>query len=99
MPSKRERLKKLFQGATAEPCNQLDISKDHKFVCDLDHGNPNSILFFCGEAPGKEEDEKGIPFVGKAGKFFNKHLERIGLARENVWTSNILKYRPTDTNY
>ena len=99
MPSKRERLKKLFQGATAEPCNLLDISKDHKFVCDLDHGNPNSILFFCGEAPGKEEDEKGIPFVGKAGKFFNKHLERIGLARENVWTSNILKYRPTDTNY
>jgi uracil-DNA glycosylase len=57
-------------------------------------GNPESEIVFIGEAPGKNEDEKGIPFVGAAGKFLNEMLEMISLKREDVYITNIVKYRP-----
>lgn len=57
-------------------------------------GNPNSDIVFIGEAPGKNEDLKGIPFVGAAGKFLNEMLEMIGLDREDIYITNIVKYRP-----
>ena len=49
---------------------------------------------FIGEAPGKNEDLQGEPFVGAAGKLLNQMLERIGLAREDIYIANILKCRP-----
>ena len=57
-------------------------------------GNPEAELVFIGEAPGKNEDLQGKPFVGAAGKFLNEMLEMIGLSREDVYITNIVKYRP-----
>src|SRR5476651_891270 len=57
-------------------------------------GNPDAEIVFIGEAPGKNEDEQGKPFVGAAGKFLNEMLEMIGLKREDVYITNIVKYRP-----
>jgi uracil-DNA glycosylase family 4 len=57
-------------------------------------GDPDAEIVFIGEAPGKNEDLQGKPFVGAAGKFLNEMLEMIGLAREDVYITNIVKYRP-----
>src|SRR3989344_4103498 len=57
-------------------------------------GNPDSDIVFIGEAPGQKEDEQGLPFVGAAGKFLNEMLEMLGLKRESVYITNIVKYRP-----
>lgn len=57
-------------------------------------GNPNAELVFIGEAPGKNEDLQGIPFVGAAGRFLNEMLAGIGLQREDIYITNIVKYRP-----
>lgn len=57
-------------------------------------GNPDAEILFIGEAPGKNEDIQGKPFVGAAGKFLNEMLAGIGLVREDVYITNIVKYRP-----
>jgi len=57
-------------------------------------GSPNAKLFFVGEAPGAKEDETGRPFVGRSGKLLTTMIEEIGLAREDVFISSILKCRP-----
>ncbi len=57
-------------------------------------GNPNADIVFIGEAPGKNEDEQGLPFVGAAGKFLNEMLAAAGLDRSDVFITNIVKYRP-----
>ena len=59
-------------------------------------GNPNADIVFIGEAPGKKEDEQGVPFVGAAGKFLDKMLVQAGLDRGDVYITNIVKYRPPD---
>lgn len=58
------------------------------------NGNPESELVFIGEAPGKNEDILGKPFVGRAGNFLNEMLLEIGKTREEVYITNIVKYRP-----
>lgn len=60
----------------------------------LGEGNPQAEIMFIGEAPGQKEDELGRPFVGAAGQFLNELLESIGLRREDVYISNVVKYRP-----
>lgn len=57
-------------------------------------GNLDAEIVFIGEAPGKNEDEQGIPFVGAAGKFLNEMLAQAGLVRSDVYITNIVKYRP-----
>lgn len=57
-------------------------------------GNPNAEIVFIGEAPGKNEDLKGEPFVGAAGKFLDEMLATISLRREDIYITNIVKYRP-----
>ena len=59
-------------------------------------GNPDSQIVFIGEAPGKKEDATGKPFVGAAGKFLAEMLASIGMKREDVYITNIVKYRPPD---
>lgn len=59
-------------------------------------GNIDTDIVFIGEAPGKNEDLQGIPFVGAAGKFLNEMLEMIDLKREDIYITNIVKYRPPD---
>jgi len=57
-------------------------------------GDADANIVFIGEAPGKNEDEQGIPFIGAAGKFLNEMLASIKLSRETVYITNIVKYRP-----
>ena len=57
-------------------------------------GNPDADIVLIGEAPGKNEDEQGVPFVGAAGKFLNEMLASAGMNREDVYITNIVKYRP-----
>lgn len=57
-------------------------------------GSPNADIVFIGEAPGKNEDVQGKPFVGASGKFLSEMLETVGLKREDVYITNIVKYRP-----
>jgi len=57
-------------------------------------GPADAQVVFIGEAPGKNEDQQGKPFVGAAGKFLNEMLETIGLTRQDVYITNIVKYRP-----
>jgi len=60
----------------------------------LGEGNPNTDIVFIGEAPGAREDQLGRPFVGPAGKFLDELLGSIGFKREDVYITNIVKYRP-----
>ncbi len=57
-------------------------------------GNPDADIVFIGEAPGKNEDEQGKPFVGAAGKFLDEMLAAAGMNRSDVYITNIVKYRP-----
>ena len=57
-------------------------------------GNKNADLMFIGEGPGADEDEKGEPFVGKAGKLMDKAFIGLGIRREDVYIANIVKCRP-----
>lgn len=57
-------------------------------------GNPNAGIMVIGEAPGADEDEQGLPFVGRAGQLLTKILEAVSLSRDEVYICNILKCRP-----
>ena len=57
-------------------------------------GNANAELMFVGEAPGADEDEQGLPFVGRAGQLLTKIIQAIDMRREEVYICNILKCRP-----
>lgn len=59
-------------------------------------GNPDADILFIGEAPGKNEDQEGRPFVGAAGKFLAEMLASINLKREDVFITNVVKYRPPE---
>ncbi len=59
-------------------------------------GSATADIMFIGEAPGKNEDLQGVPFVGAAGKFLNEMLATIGLQREDIYITNIVKYRPPE---
>jgi len=72
-------------------CSELAAQATHLVMGD---GNINADIVFIGEAPGKNEDEQGLPFVGAAGKFLNEMLESAGMKRKDVYITNIVKYRP-----
>lgn len=57
-------------------------------------GNPKATIMFIGEAPGRNEDEKGKPFVGMAGKILDEALAKVGLERSRIYITNIVKCRP-----
>lgn len=59
-------------------------------------GNPHARIVFVGEAPGRNEDLQGKPFVGQAGQLLNKMLTDVGLRREDVYICNVLKCRPPE---
>lgn len=72
-------------------CSEL-AETAHNLV--MGDGNLNAEIVFIGEAPGKNEDEQGLPFVGAAGKFLNEMLAAANLERSDVYITNIVKYRP-----
>ena len=57
-------------------------------------GNPDAELMFIGEAPGADEDEQGVPFVGRAGQLLTKMIQGMGFGRDEVYIANVLKCRP-----
>ncbi len=57
-------------------------------------GNEQADIVFIGEAPGKKEDETGLPFVGASGKFLDELLGSVNLSRDDIYITNIVKYRP-----
>ena len=57
-------------------------------------GNPDADVMIIGEAPGKNEDESGQPFVGRAGKYLDELLSLAGLSRDEVYIANVIKCRP-----
>jgi DNA polymerase len=57
-------------------------------------GNPQADLMFIGEAPGADEDQQGLPFVGRAGQLLNNMIAAMGLKRDDVYIANIIKCRP-----
>ena len=59
-------------------------------------GNPDSRIMFIGEAPGRDEDAAGLPFVGRAGKLLDKMMEAIGLDRASAYIINVMPWRPPD---
>jgi DNA polymerase len=59
-------------------------------------GNLNALVMFVGEGPGADEDRQGRPFVGRSGQFLNETLARLGIARTDVYITNVVKCRPPD---
>jgi DNA polymerase len=74
-------------------CQRCKLAKGRKNIV-FGQGNPRAELMFVGEAPGAEEDEQGLAFVGRAGQLLTKIIEAIGLRREDVFIANVLKCRP-----
>ncbi|MBE6631127.1 MAG: uracil-DNA glycosylase [Ruminococcaceae bacterium] len=83
-----EKLKEQCQS-----CTRCELCKTRTNVV-FGTGNENAKIMFIGEAPGEKEDLSGIPFVGAAGKLFDKFLFAVGIDREDVYIANMLKCRP-----
>jgi len=78
-----------------ELAKSTDICKKCKNIV-VGKGNPNADILFVGEAPGRNEDEQGLPFVGAAGKNLDMLLAKVGLSLNDVYVANILKCRPPE---
>src|SRR4029453_450440 len=90
--SRRDELKAVYAHARGcTRCPQLAATRTQVV---FGAGNANADLMFIGEAPGAKEDERGIPFVGAAGKMLEELLAGVGLRREDVFIANVLKCRP-----
>ncbi len=74
-----------------EICPELAATATNLVMGD---GNVDADIVFIGEAPGKNEDQQGVPFVGAAGKFLNEMLAAADMKRKDVYITNIVKYRP-----
>jgi len=85
-----ERLKKSI--SQVKNCTLKKNAKNLVFS----DGNPKSKIMLIGEAPGANEDEEGLPFVGRAGALLDKMLSAIDLDRKKVYISNIINFRPPD---
>ncbi len=88
--SSLEKLKKSIQNI--KNCSLKDGATNIVFS----DGNPKSRIMLIGEAPGANEDEEGLPFVGRAGALLDKMLGAIDLDRKKVYISNIINHRPPD---
>ena len=89
---RRERLKAVYQEASGcLRCSELAATRR---TVVFGSGNADADLMFVGEAPGKNEDEQGLPFVGQAGRLLSTLLEEIGLQRSDVFVTNVLRCRP-----
>ena len=76
-------------------CHKCEIARYRTKVVPGE-GAEDADIMFIGEAPGWHEDQQGRPFVGPAGKFLDELLALIGLKREQVYITNVIKTRPTD---
>ena len=77
-------------------CRRCDLCETRKNVV-FGQGVPDAEVLFVGEGPGANEDEQGLPFVGRSGKLLDRYLEAIDLSRErNIFIANIVKCRPPE---
>jgi DNA polymerase len=74
-------------------CQRCKLAK-HRSHLVFGAGNPDARLMFIGEAPGKEEDLQGLPFVGDAGMLLTRLIAKMGMRREDVYIANVIKCRP-----
>ena len=74
-------------------CHLCKLSKGRKNIV-FGTGNADARIMFIGEAPGKDEDIQGLPFVGEAGMLLTKLIEKMGFKRDEVYIANIIKCRP-----
>lgn len=74
---------------------ETDIYKNCTNIV-IGKGNSQADILFVGEAPGRNEDEQGLPFVGRAGKNLDEMLAKVGLSLEDIYIANILKCRPPE---
>lgn len=89
-------MKDEFYFPEAELVKKTEIFRDCKNVV-VGDGNEKAKIIFIGEAPGRREDEQGLPFVGAAGKNLDKLLAKVGLDRKkDIYIANILKCRPPE---
>jgi uracil-DNA glycosylase family 4 len=88
---KNERLREVR--AEIGECQRCKLSQGRKNIV-FGVGNADARLMFIGEAPGKDEDIQGEPFVGEAGMLLTKLIEKMGFKREDVYIANIIKCRP-----
>lgn len=91
MTDKAEELKKLKKELEEDEGLPL---RDGATQLVFGEGDPDSEIYFLGEAPGFNEDRLGRPFVGQAGKLLDQLVEGIGLKREQVYISNVVRFRP-----
>lgn len=89
---KRARWEALKEIVLNCPVCQKNTRDGYKTVFGV--GDLDADIFFCGEAPGGDEEEQGEPFVGKAGQLLNKMIKAMGLEREQVYIGNIMNWRP-----
>lgn len=90
--SKLERLYELQQQIIADTTLVELATQATQLV--MGDGNLDADIVLIGEAPGKKEDEQGVPFVGASGKFLNEMLAAAGMERSDVYITNVVKYRP-----
>lgn len=76
----------------ADPVCNAHVKPGKKVVFGI--GNLSAKIFFCGEAPGADEEIQGVPFVGRAGQLLTKIISAMGLKREEVYIGNIMNWRP-----
>ena len=88
---RRERLAEVYREASV--CTKCPLAETRTKVV-FGAGNADADLMFVGEGPGAEEDRQGLPFVGRAGGLLNQMLEEIGMAREDVFVTNVVRCRP-----
>jgi uracil-DNA glycosylase family 4 len=74
-------------------CRRCKLWQGRKHIV-FGQGNPHAELLFVGEGPGADEDEQGLPFVGRAGQLLNKMLQLVQIKREEVYICNVVKCRP-----
>jgi len=89
--SRREALKGVYREAIG--CTRCALERTRRNVV-FGAGNADADLMLVGEAPGRDEDESGLPFVGRAGKLLDSLLAEAGIARAEVFIANVLKCRP-----
>jgi uracil-DNA glycosylase len=88
---RREELVALYREASG--CLRCPLHESRTRVV-FGNGNADAGLMFIGEGPGQQEDIQGLPFVGRAGKLLDQLLEEIGLSRQDVFVSNVVRCRP-----
>ncbi|MBX4200006.1 uracil-DNA glycosylase [Candidatus Parcubacteria bacterium] len=92
--SKTDELRKIKDEVVAMKGRLADMRREGKYFPVLGEGSHDAEIIFIGEAPGENEAKTGRPFVGRAGQFLNELLEGVGIKREDVYITNIVKDRP-----